>query len=144
MPVNVYGQRSWTISSWEKEVSYALGSSLSPRPGLAHVCIWITLYACSRCGAVGALSMELTPHRVRAVFTVHPPQVLPEGAMNLVLLPLVRGASCILPAPLGRSPLWGVQCPPLCPLSCSSNHCFQSGNKAFQMQTLKWAYKLVY
>lgn len=125
-------------------MSYALGSSLSPRPGLARVCIWNTLYACSRWGAVGALGMELTTHRVRAVFTVHPAQALPEGAMNLVLLPLVHGASCIPPAPLGRSPLRGVQCPPVCPLSCLSNHCFQSGNKAFKMQTLKWAYKLVY
>jgi len=43
--------------------------------------------------------MELTPHTVGAICTVLPPQVLPEGAMNLVLFPLLCGAGRVPTGP---------------------------------------------
>lgn len=109
--------------------------------------MWITLCACSHCSSywlsMSTLSVELTPCRVGAVFIVQPPCVLPKGAVNLELL-LVRRAICVLLA------LTATECCKGCGallsglLSCLSDHCFHSGSKAFETQTLKRAYKLVY
>lgn len=61
MPVNIRDRRSPIISSQEKEVLCALGSSLSPCPGLARLCIWVTLDGHSRFDNLGTLSVGWHP-----------------------------------------------------------------------------------